>query len=200
VTPSRPALPFDWQLAFRDALRAGLVEEAQRAALLALFADEWSRIRAVAGRRLDHDACTAVAVCVEQKVASYHASASRDGGSLPVEVERPWGLLRVLVWQCLHRKQRKTPALMDDLPEVAFDDALDLRVALRMALPLCFDQLPEDARVVLAPHVTGLGDPETAMRLGIPQTTLRTRRRRALQALRECLEKRGITVDGGEDD
>lgn len=192
-----PAL--DWRHVFREKLREGRVEDAQRAALLALFAADWARVRAVARRRLDHDACFAVAECALRKVGSYAHKTIAETGA-PPDVENPWGLLRFYVRRCVLNLRGS------DSPQDDFDaDALPAEAAaesdpdLRAAVALCLDRLDAAHLAVLAAHLDGLDDLDAAITFQLSPAGVRTRRRRARLALRECLEAQGITV-GGDDD
>lgn len=89
-------------------------------------------------------------------------------------------LTRILINVCLdelHRRQRETP--VETLPERAETpyDALPLQEAL--------DRLPEDLRSVIAlRYFGGFTLAETARALGLPEGTVSSRQRRALQLLK----------------
>ena len=89
-------------------------------------------------------------------------------------------LTRILINVCLdelHRRQRETP--VETLPERAETpyDALPLQEAL--------DRLPEDLRSVIAlRYFGGFTLVETARALGLPEGTVSSRQRRALQLLK----------------
>ena len=89
-------------------------------------------------------------------------------------------LTRILINVCLdelHRRQRETP--VETLPERAETpyDALPLQEAL--------DRLPEDLRSVIAlRYFGGFTLAETAQALGLPEGTVSSRQRRALQLLK----------------
>ena len=89
-------------------------------------------------------------------------------------------LTRILINVCLdelHRRQRETP--VEILPERAETpyDALPLQEAL--------DRLPEDLRSVIAlRYFGGFTLAETAQALGLPEGTVSSRQRRALQLLK----------------
>lgn len=89
-------------------------------------------------------------------------------------------LTRILINVCLdelHRRQRETP--VEILPERAETpyDALPLQEAL--------DRLPEDLRSVIAlRYFGGFTLAETARALGLPEGTVSSRQRRALQLLK----------------
>jgi RNA polymerase sigma-70 factor, ECF subfamily len=64
---------------------------------------------------------------------------------------------------------------------------------LRAQLPTALDELPKDLRdVVMLRLVQGLREKETAQALGIPEGTVKSRKSRALQRLREILICRGV--------
>lgn len=97
-------------------------------------------------------------------------------------------LTRILINECkkaLRRVRREQP--LDTIPEQAEDeqgfDSLPLKEAIR--------QLPQDLReVVILRFYTGFTLAETAKSLNIPQGTVTTRQRRALQLLKlELSEK-----------
>ena len=89
-------------------------------------------------------------------------------------------LTRILINVCLdelHRRQRETP--VETLPERAETpyDALPLQAAL--------ERLPEDLRSVIAlRYFGGFTLAETAQALGLPEGTVSSRQRRALQLLK----------------
>ena len=89
-------------------------------------------------------------------------------------------LTRILINVCLdelHRRQRETP--VETLPERAETpyDALPLQEAL--------ERLPEDLRSVIAlRYFGGFTLAETARALGLPEGTVSSRQRRALQLLK----------------
>ena len=89
-------------------------------------------------------------------------------------------LTRILINVCLdelHRRQRETP--VETLPERAETpyDALPLQEAL--------ERLPEDLRSVIAlRYFGGFTLVETARALGLPEGTVSSRQRRALQLLK----------------
>lgn len=89
-------------------------------------------------------------------------------------------LTRILINVCLdelHRRQRETP--VEILPERAETpyDALPLQEAL--------ERLPEDLRSVIAlRYFGGFTLAETARALGLPEGTVSSRQRRALQLLK----------------
>ena len=90
-------------------------------------------------------------------------------------------LTRILLNEC-HRelRRRKRVAGEDALPDTAGPDAYD-------ALPLkeAVRRLPEELRaVVILRFFTGYTQAETAAALDIPQGTVATRQRRALELLR----------------
>ena len=94
-------------------------------------------------------------------------------------------LTRILLNEChkeLRRRKRFSPAGEEALPDTAGPDAYDglpLKEAIR--------RLPEELRaVVILRFFAGLSQAETAETLNIPQGTVATRQRRALQLL--CLE------------
>ena len=97
-------------------------------------------------------------------------------------------LTRIVLNQC-HRELRRRARLEGDasLPETTGPNAYD-------ALPLkeAIRALPEELRtVVILRYFAGYTQAETASALGIPQGTVATRQRRALQLLR--LGEEGIT-------
>ena len=92
-------------------------------------------------------------------------------------------LTRILLNEChkeLRRRKRFSPAGEEALPDTAGPDAYDglpLKEAIR--------RLPEELRaVVILRFFAGLSQAETAETLNIPQGTVATRQRRALQLLR----------------
>ena len=98
------------------------------------------------------------------------------------EVFETW-LTRIVLNQChkeLRRRKRFSPSGEEALPETAGPDAYDtlpLKEAIR--------RLPEELRtVVILRYFTGCTQAETAEALGIPQGTVATRQRRALELLR----------------
>ena len=99
-------------------------------------------------------------------------------------------LTRILLNEChkeLRRRKRFSPAGEEALPDTAGPDAYDgrpLKEAIR--------RLPEELRaVVLLRFFAGLSQAETAETLNIPQGTVATRQRRALQLLRLELGEEG---------
>ena len=103
------------------------------------------------------------------------------------ELLETW-LTRILINEC-HRelRRRKRVAGEEALPDTAGPDASDdlpLKEAIR--------RLPEDLRaVVILRFFTGYTQAETARALEIPQGTVATRQRRALELLRLELGKEG---------
>lgn len=98
-------------------------------------------------------------------------------------------MTRILINVCnseLRRRKRET--VMEELPETAQEqfDALPLKEAVA--------RLPKELRaVVVLRYFTGLTLTETARALGIPQGTVSTRQRRALQLLKlELSEQEGL--------
>ena len=97
-------------------------------------------------------------------------------------------LTRILINEC-HRelRRRKRVAGEEALPDTAGPDAYDdlpLKEAIR--------RLPEDLRaVVILRFFTGYTQAETARALEIPQGTVATRQRRALELLRLELGEEG---------
>lgn len=99
-------------------------------------------------------------------------------------------LTRILLNEChkeLRRRKRFSPAGEEALPDTAGPDAYDglpLKEAIR--------RLPEELRaVVILRFFAGLSQAETAETLNIPQGTVATRQRRALQFLRLELGEEG---------
>ena len=99
-------------------------------------------------------------------------------------------LTRILLNEChkeLRRRTRFSPAGEEALPDTAGPDAYDglpLKEAIR--------RLPEELRaVVILRFFAGLSQAETAETLNIPQGTVATRQRRALQLLRLELGEEG---------
>lgn len=90
-------------------------------------------------------------------------------------------LTRILINEChkeLRRRKRFAPA--EELPESAAPEDFD-HLPLKEALL----RLPEELRaVIILRFFTGCTQAETAESLGIPQGTVATRQRRALQLLR----------------
>lgn len=98
-------------------------------------------------------------------------------------------MTRILINVCnseLRRRKRET--VMEELPETAQEqfDALPLKEAVA--------RLPKELRaVVVLRYFTGLTLTETARALDIPQGTVSTRQRRALQLLKlELSEQEGL--------
>lgn len=98
-------------------------------------------------------------------------------------------MTRILINVCsseLRRRRRET--VLEELPETAAEefDALPLKEAVA--------RLPQDLRaVVVLRYFTGLTLAETAEALDIPQGTVSTRQRRALQLLKlELTDKEGL--------
>ena len=97
-------------------------------------------------------------------------------------------LTRILLNEChkeLRRRKRLAPE--ETLPETAGPDAYD-------SLPLkeAVRRLPEDLRaVIILRFFSGLSQAETAAALEVPQGTVATRQRRALQLLRLELGEEG---------
>ena len=98
------------------------------------------------------------------------------------EVFETW-LTRIVLNQChkeLRRRKRFSPGGEEALPETAGPDDYDtlpLKEAIR--------RLPEELRtVVILRYFTGYTQAETAEALRIPQGTVATRQRRALELLR----------------
>ena len=99
-------------------------------------------------------------------------------------------ITRILLNEChkeLRRRKRFSPAGEEALPDTAGPDAYDglpLKEAIR--------RLPEELRaVVILRFFAGLSQAETAETLNIPQGTVATRQRRALQLLRLELGEEG---------
>lgn len=98
-------------------------------------------------------------------------------------------MTRILLNEC-HRELRRRTRLapMEVLPESAGADAYD-------SLPLkeAVERLPEQLRaVVILRNFTGYTQAETAAALAIPQGTVATRQRRALELLRLDLGEEGV--------
>ena len=98
-------------------------------------------------------------------------------------------MTRILLNEC-HRELRRRTRLapMEVLPESAGADAYD-------SLPLkeAVERLPEQLRaVVILRYFTGYTQAETAAALAIPQGTVATRQRRALELLRLDLGEEGV--------
>ena len=97
-------------------------------------------------------------------------------------------LTRILLNEC-HKELRRRKQLVPEeaLPETAGSDAYDglpLKEAVR--------RLPEDLRaVIILRFFAGLSQAETAAALEVPQGTVATRQRRALQLLRLELGEEG---------
>ena len=90
-------------------------------------------------------------------------------------------LTRILINTC-HRelRRRKRLAGQEALPDTAEPDAYD-----HLPLKEAIGRLPEALRtVVILRYFTGYTQAETAEALGIPQGTVATRQRRALELLR----------------
>lgn len=90
-------------------------------------------------------------------------------------------LTRILINTC-HREMRRRKRLSgeDTLPDAAGPDAYD-----HLPLKEAIGHLPEELRtVVILRYFTGYTQAETAAALGIPQGTVATRQRRALELLR----------------
>ena len=97
-------------------------------------------------------------------------------------------MTRILINECMRElKRTKRFQPLEDLPELSAEafDQLPLQEALR--------QLPKELRdVVILRYFSGYTQAETAQTLEIPQGTVATRQRRALQLLRLELEE--VTV------
>lgn len=97
-------------------------------------------------------------------------------------------MTRILINECMRElKRTKRFQPLEDLPELSAEafDHLPLQEALR--------QLPKELRdVVILRYFSGYTQAETAQTLEIPQGTVATRQRRALQLLRLELEE--VTV------
>lgn len=98
-------------------------------------------------------------------------------------------MTRILINVCnteLRRRKRETT--MEELPETAVEefDALPLKEAIA--------RLPKDLRaVIILRYFTGLTLEQTAETLNIPQGTVSTRQRKALQLLKlELTEREGL--------
>lgn len=98
-------------------------------------------------------------------------------------------MTRILINVCnteLRRRKRETT--MEELPETAAEefDALPLKEAIA--------RLPKDLRaVIILRYFTGLTLEQTAETLNIPQGTVSTRQRKALQLLKlELTEREGL--------
>lgn len=98
-------------------------------------------------------------------------------------------MTRILINVCnteLRRRRRET--VLEELPETAAEefDALPLKEAVA--------RLPKELRaVVILRYFTGLSLAETAEALDIPQGTVSTRQRKALQLLKlELTDKEGL--------
>ena len=92
-------------------------------------------------------------------------------------------LTRILLNEChkeLRRRKRFSHAGEEALPETAGPDAYD-----DLPLKEAVHRLPEDLRaVIILRFFAGLSQAETAAALEVPQGTVATRQRRALQLLR----------------
>ena len=90
-------------------------------------------------------------------------------------------ITRILINACHHElRRRKRLSGQEALPEGAGPDAYD-GLPLREAI----GRLPETLRtVVILRYFTGYTQAETAATLGVPQGTVATRQRRALELLR----------------
>lgn len=99
-------------------------------------------------------------------------------------------LTRILLNEChkeLRRRKRFSPAGEEALPDTAGPDAYD-----GLSLKEAIRRLPEELRaVVILRFFAGLSQAETAETLNIPQGTVATRQRRALQLLRLELGEEG---------
>ena len=97
-------------------------------------------------------------------------------------------MTKVLINECMRElKRNKRFQPLDDIPELSAElfDHLPLQEAIR--------RLPKDLRdVVILRYFSGYTQAETAQTLEIPQGTVATRQRRALQLLRLELEE--VTV------
>lgn len=97
-------------------------------------------------------------------------------------------LTRILINTChreLRRRKRVLP--MEQMPETADADAYD-----HLPLKEAIQTLPEELRaVIILRFFTGYTQAETAAALNIPQGTVATRQRRALQLLRLELGEEG---------
>ena len=97
-------------------------------------------------------------------------------------------MTRILINECkkeIRRRKREQP--LDTLPEAAAEeyDALPLREAVR--------RLPQHLKdVVILRYFAGFTQSQTAMSLKIPQGTVATRQRRALELLKLELEESDV--------
>lgn len=93
-----------------------------------------------------------------------------------------------------HREVSRTDDARDMLdtiadPSMGAEDQTLLRARMQ-AVIACFDQLPEDrARAVKGAYLMGLSYQDLAAQFDVPLNTMRTWLRRALIALRECLDQ-----------
>ena len=132
----------------------------------------------------------------EAYIAAYRAIGSYRGDSMLVT----W-LSRMVLNECLGRlrksarRQNVIPmAASDEVEAAASEDDRDLpdrqlvRAEIRAMLERKLDQLPEDFRTVFVMRaVEELSVEETAVTLGIPEATVRSRHFRARSLLRESL-------------
>lgn len=120
---------------------------------------------------------------------------SRAGSFDPVRGRAEAWMVAVLRNRAIDRLRRQSRApLPADEPEAAekLSDVTptgDAAVEF-MALAACLGQLQEEIReAVLLAYYLGLSREELARRFAVPVNTMKTRLRRALAALRECLDK-----------
>lgn len=114
--------------------------------------------------------------------------ALRSLGKLRQEALFETWLTRILINEC-HRELRRRKRLSGEeaLPETAGPDAYD-----HLPLKDAVARLPETLRaVVILRYFTGYTQSETAAALDIPQGTVATRQRRALELLRLELGEEG---------
>lgn len=115
--------------------------------------------------------------------AVYRAYRARHGLRQP-EYFRTW-LTRILINECKKELRRRgREIVVEELPE-QMQEQLD-----HLPLKEAVAALPEELRiVVILRYFTGLTQAETAQQLDIPQGTVATRQRRALQLLRLELQE-----------
>ena len=133
------------------------------------------------------DAADAVQAALEQ--AWRHREALRDPSRT-----RPW-LDRIVVREAIHidRRRRSLLRLFAPPREITVFDPPDARSALMpdwSAMRLAFDRLSSDQRAVIALHLhAGYTVAETAIMVGAPAETIRSRLRLARDRLRRELQE-----------
>ena len=165
------------------------VAEGDRGALQRLYKIEAGRLYAVA-LRIVRDSSLAGDVLHDAFLSAWRNAAQFDpqrGGA------SAWltGIVRNRALDIMRRMSREVGSL--ELPELADEtpDALSMTVRREdgVALRDCLSRLEEDRRgLIMMAFIDGLTHAEVAMRSRLPLGTVKSHIRRALLALRSCLE------------